>query len=442
MMQVSTGKIDITPAVGHPMAGFGVDTPRLSAGVNEPLCARCTILWDAGVPHAIVTADVLGFRHAAHASVRARVGILGIASDAFVLTATHTHNGPVLSEGLDAFIAYDIVDLTSVMQYTDQLIDGLVQLVADTMAAPRTECTLDYFVLDEDFSFNREGLAGDEREVPTLVARAMDGTPRAVLFGYAAHPVAGGLQYLFDPDYPAQAIKQIEAAFHGVFAQFLLGPAGDQNPKEQPGLGGSDAYGSDLGDTVVNAIGVVGRPVSGPIECEYTEVPLPLDITVNAPNFVAVRADFAARALNTLLPGYERRHALRMVSLIDATPIAALETTITLPVQRWRFAGDPAFTMVFCGGEVVSGIAHRATAPNGGTENVWFLGYSNEIPAYIPGDDLLNHACYAGGVDEDYPGIGGGSMTVYDHIAHFRPTHPVSGDGAERILLNHIGALV
>jgi len=441
-MQVSTGKIDITPATGHPMAGYGVDAPRLSTGVNEPLCARCTILWDEGVPHAIVTVDVLGFRHAAHDSIRTRVGALGIATDAFALTATHTHNGPVLSEGLDAYIAYDIVDLTSVMQYTDHLLDAIVQLVADTMVAPRADCTLDYFVLDEDFSFNREGLPGDERDVPTLVARALDGSPLVVLFGYAAHPVAGGLQYLFDPDYPAQAIKQIEAAYDGVFAQFLLGPAGDQNPKDQPGFEGSDAYGADLGDTIVNAIDVPGRPVSGPLECHYTEVSLPLDITLSPANFVGVRADFAARALNTLLPGYERRHALRMVSLIDTTPLAALETTIALPVQRWRFAGDPDFTIVFCGGEVVSGIAHQATSPNGGTENVWFLGYSNEIPAYIPGDDLLNHPCYAGGVDQDYPGIGGGSMTVYDHLAHFRPTRPVTGDGAERVLLNHIATLV
>lgn len=437
MFAVSTGKIDITPAVGYPMAGYGVDSPRLSDGTNRALDARCTIIWDDGVPHAIVTVDVLGFRRDTHQQIRTAVTALGIPSEDFVLTATHTHNGPVLSEGLDPFIAYDLENLSAVDTYTTWLVATIATLVAQTKTAPRTDCTLDYVVLDENFSFNREGLANAERDVPTLVARAGDGTPRAVLFGYAAHPVAAGAQAEFDPDYPGPAIEMIEGTWDGCFAQFLTGPAGDQNPNATGTFDDVDAFGNDLGATVVNAIGDPGRDLSGPITAAYDEVPLPLDVLLTAANIAAVRAEYAARSANAAMIGYARRHAQRMTQLLETTPLAALEQFVPLPVQRWTIGGDEPLVVLFCGGEVVSGFAVVIRGENGGSDGVWFLAYSNEIPGYIPSDELLVSPTYAGGFDPDFPGIASESMAVYDHWAHFlRGT--ANRDGVEQVFLTHL----
>jgi hypothetical protein len=443
MMAVSTGMIDITPPAGLPMGGYGVDTPRLATGTNEPLMARCTVLWDDLSPFVIVTADVLGFRHSAQTRIRTGVLALGIASSAFVLAATHTHNAPALDEGLDPFIAYDIVDLGATVMYTTDLVDTLIALVSTVLAAPPTPCTLDYVVLDEDFSVNREGLPNIERDVPVLVARDLDGQPRAVLFSYGAHPVAANLQTLFDPDYPAQAIKEIEAAFPLALAQFLLGPAGDQNPVAIGGFSVADGFGADLGETIVNAIEEPGRPLDGPIEALHTTVALPLDVTATPQNIAAVRAAYFARAMNPALLGFARRHAQRMVDLIDVSPLSLLESSIAVPVQRWRFAGDPDLTVIFSGGEVVSGYAAVLRAENGGSDGLWFVAYANETPAYIPSEELLDHACYAGGIDADFPGIAGGSMAVYNHLGHFRPaSSPGAGDGVEGIYLGQLRAMI
>jgi neutral ceramidase len=439
-MAVSTGAVDITPDAGYPMGGYGVDTPRLSTGANEPLMARCTILWDNGTPKVIVTADVLAFGRMLHQEIRARIVALGVVSANFVLTATHTHNGPVLAETLDPLITYNLVDLGDVDAFSAALVDTIELLVQDTMAGARTTCTLDYLVVDENFSYNREGLPYNEVDVPVLVARSLTGVPRAVLFGYGAHPVAANGQTLFDPDYPAQAIKEIEATGTDVFAQFLLGPAGDQNPIIIGDFDTADGWGADLGATVANAITDPARSLTGPIQTSYRELTLPLDITDSAANLALVRNAYAVRAARPDVPGFERRHANVMIDEIDAH---SFTTSVPLPLQVWTFGGAPGLHVVFCGGEVVSGYAVALRALYGGTSQLWFNGYSNEIPCYIPTNELLDHPCYAGGLDMDSPGIAGGSMTIYHHLGHFPRTQPgMILPGVEQTLLAQLETML
>ncbi|WP_411722620.1 hypothetical protein [Mycetocola sp.] len=438
-MAVSTGAVDITPGADFPMAGFGVNSPRLSAGVREPLHARCIILWDDGTPNVIVTVDVLAFGRQMHLAVRNRVRLLGVANHDFVLTATHTHNGPVLLEKLDPFIAYNLDDLTEVTAYCDALVDDIVSLVRTTMTRSRTPCTLDYQVVEENFSINREGLPYREVDVPVLVARGLGGEPRAVLFSYGAHPVAANLQDLFDPDYPAQAIKEIEATGGNVFAQFVLGPAGDQNPISIGSFPIADGLGQDLGATVANGIAVSGRELNGPIASEYLEIELPLDLPPAEAVSPVVRAAYVSR-LTMPLAGFAIRHAQAMIAELDAL---AFSTSVTLPVQVWRFQGNPGLNMIFCGGEVVSGYAVALRSAHGGSSEIWFNGYSNEVPSYVPSDELLDHPSYAGGSDPDAPGIAGGSMTVYGYCGHFLSKRgPGTPDGVEQILLARLKAML
>lgn len=440
--QVSTAKVDITPDPGYPMAGFATTTePRRASGVNEPLMARCTVLWDDGAPNVIVSADVLAFGRTMHQQIRAGVTALGVGSSDFVLNATHTHNGPVLIERLDPYISYAVTDMAEISEYSDWLVTQIISLVSTALSSARTTCTLDYLVTDENFSFNRIGLGYVETAVPTLVARAADGTPRAVLFSYGAHPVAGGAGDLFDPDYPSEAIKTIEASHNGAFAQFILGPAGDQNPLTIDGYAQSDAYGYDLGLTVANAIATPGRTLTGPILTAISEVALPLDVTDNPANRVALQQVFQSREL-TAGDAFIRRHGeiMKGVAADTGTP---LETTVPLPVQRWRFGGAPGLTMIFSGGEVVSGYAVYFRSLHGGTNELWFTAYANEVPGYIPSDEVLANPGYEAGYGADYPGVGSWSMAAYGHLAHFKGTpQGATGNGVEQTYIGHVSSLI
>jgi hypothetical protein len=452
-MAVSFGKVDITPSIGSALGGYAVDSPRLATGTRLPLWARCLILWDNGSPNVIVGVDVLAFGRALHQSIRSRVVALGALSDTsdFVLAATHTHNGPVLPEKLDPFIAYNMsgAQITPVQTYANQLADKIVNLVSATLAAQQRPCTLDYQVQSETFSGNRE-LPGSyvETDVPILVARdPATALPLAVLFGYGCHPVAAGRQTLVDPDFPGVAVNTIERN-GGPFALYLTGPAGDQNPGNilaNPSGGtfaDADGYGTDLAGIVSTAARTAGRAVSGPIITGYQEVTLPLDITTDPNNLAVVRSLYVNRQ-NGAYAGYVQRHAQTMIGEIDANSFV---TSLPLPQQVWRLAGAPDLRFAFCGGEVISGYGVYFRNVYGGSDNIWFTGYANEIPCYIPSDGLcrLGGIYYACGFDTDYPGIAGGALTVYPALGHllYRADDSSTVTGVEQVVINGLTDLI
>jgi neutral ceramidase len=266
-----------------------------------------------------------------------------------------------------------------------------------------------------------------------LIARSESGNPLAILFSYGAHPVAQGSSLnQFDPDYPGASISHIEQQT-GAFAQFILGPAGDQDPLEPHGVGHGDELGIVLGKAVATSSGQVGRNVTGPILTSLQEIYLPLDITMTEPNLNAVRADYQARLSSTPWDFY-KRHAQKMISQIDQR---SFETQIPLPLQVWRFSGQPDLRIAFTGGEVVSSYAVYFRQRYGGSNAFWMAPYANEVPSYIPSNELLDsrrrETCYSGGWHSDYPGIAGGSMTIYAHLGHFRGLTP---DSVEPLFIN------
>jgi hypothetical protein len=449
-LAISTAKADITPPVGTPLAGQGVDSPRLATGANTPLYARCTILWDSGWPNVIVTCDTLAIPRSLNVAIRALVEPLGppgmpIGHEDLVLTATHTHNGGAVTGELDPYIAYNVAPGSAadgaIQAYTAQLQAAVVSCVKAALAAPQTPCTLDYQTTSQLFSSNREGLPYVETVVPVLCARDAGGHLLAVLFGYGCHPVSGGVQTVADGDYPSAACAWLEAQQPGVFAQFLLGAAGDQNPVGDWSLSYAQQLGQGLGAAVLAAAARPGRTLTGPIGTAYKDLTIPLDINATPGNLAAVRADYVARQANMALPGYYRRHAQAMITQIDAHSFA---TSINLPVAVWTLQGSPALNLALVGGEIVAGYAVYLRDTHGGADGIWPMGYANEQPCYIPSNELLTGGGihYACGWDSDYPGIAGGAMTVYGWLGHFKvPPCPASVD-VEQILLGALGGML
>lgn len=439
--QVSTAKVDITPKPGvNPyMGGYGVQggprTVSSDTPYANPLSARCVILWDSGFPNAIVSLDILGIPRSVHKAVRPRlVALSNWQSSDIVLVASHTHNGPVISETLDPYIAYDLVNLDQVRQYTSWLQNQIVAVVDSALRATRTAVTLDYKVTSATFSQNRAGLPTKETAVPVLTARRSNGTPRAVLFSFGCHPVSAGWQERWDGDWPAGACSAVETRT-GAFALFLPGPAGDQDPIGVRGWSLRDQLSQAMGNTIVSAAQSAGRALSGPISTDIGEMTLPLDITATPANLAAVRAAFVARMGNPLgLPAWYVRHAESVITKIDS---GTYNTSVPNPSQVWRIGGSPTLKMAFVGGELVSGYAAYFRARHGGTNALFIGGYANETNCYVPANDLLpplgpSWGSYEGGWDPDYPGIAGGSMTVYPQIAHFR----AGGSGVESTVIN------
>lgn len=417
--------------------GYGTDGTsfRQSTGTYAPLYARCLVIWEGSSPNAIVSIDALAIARSVHQSIRAQVLPLNsnwVSSD-FVLAATHTHNGPVLVEELDPYIAYGLNDLTQIISYTNTLKAQIVSLVQTALAAPQVPVTLDYKNTTANFAFNREGFPYVETAVPVLVARRSDGLPQAILFGYGCHPVSAGSQTMWDGDYPAAACSVIEAAIPGCFAIFLTGAAGDQDPSGNRDWNLRNKLGCQLGVAVVGAASTVGRTVGSPINTSYQEVSLPLDITDTPANMAAVRSLYQARSTDQSQVSWYQRHALRMMQAIDNNTFA---TDIPLPLQVWRLQGSPTLRIAMVGGELVSGYAAYFRSQYNDVNGLFIASYANEVPGYIPSNEFLppirSGGSYAGGWDTDYPGIAGGSMTVYGCLGHFK----AGAGGVESTLIN------
>jgi hypothetical protein len=449
-MSVSWAKREITPGVnGAPanpfLAGYGCSClpggpHRVATGTRTPLFARCLVFWDAGSPNVIATADVLGFPPRMHLAIRERV--MGAAtrphaSSDFVLAASHTHNGPVLQDVLDPYIAYGMVSLAQVDAYSDWLVAAMADVVREALEATVRPCTLDFKVQSETFSHNRERLGYVETAVPVLTARAQgSGAPLAVLFSYGCHPVAAGEGTLFDADFPGHAMDAVESA--GVFPLFLTGAAGDQDPVGARGWALAEAHGAHLGALVKNDLPSPGRDVTGPILTDLRWADLPLDITDTPHNLAAVRALYQNRLDALGLADFGGRHAQVMMGQIDAH---SFETSIRVPFQTWKLQGTPTLRLALCGGELVSGYA-ALYRNRYGADNVLVAGYVNEVSAYVPSDELLpplrSGGSYAGGWGSDAPGIAGGSLTVYPALGHFR----AGPGGVEEVVVATLDAML
>jgi hypothetical protein len=423
--EAAAGRVDVTPAVGTPMGGYGISlsgAPRTASGTHAPLLARVLTLWDSGTPWVVVGVDALGWSAAAATSVRQRVtAATGLPAARLMLAATHTHNAAALPGVLDPFMAYGLTVPTAINAAQQKITDGVVSLVLTALGGPRTPVTLDYQVTSATFSYNREGLPYTETAVPVLVARGSTGRPFGVLFGYGSHPVSAGYQTLWDGDYPSVAAAAIEAAFPGSTALFLTGPAGDQDPAGVRDWSLSSTLGAQLAGAVRTAAAVPGRALTGVGTPRLTTVNLPLDVTLSPGNLAAVRDAYQVRAGTSPL-GWEVRHAESVISLIDqGAPIAA---TVPVALQAWRFTGGTPLRLAVVGGELVSGYAVYFRQRQGGTAGLWLGGYGPGLPAYLPSDELLppvrTGGSYAGGWDTDFPGIAGGAMCVYGPLGHFR----------------------
>ena len=96
-MSIRTGaaQTDITPAGPVWMAGYG-DRDRRSAGVYQPLSAGAIYLGGAADEVVLIAADLIGFGLAYAAQAKQRIAAAtGMLPRQVVLTATHTHCGPL-----------------------------------------------------------------------------------------------------------------------------------------------------------------------------------------------------------------------------------------------------------------------------------------------------------------------------------------------------------
>lgn len=379
--------IDITPDKSLWMAGYAART-KPSEGVAVPLHAKALALRAGQQPPVVlVTADLLGVTASMTEHAAARLQKSRRLRRADVLfNASHTHCGPVVDEQLS--VAYDISDegWRAIFEYTARLEDRLAEVAERALDALRPARVAfgrgeAGFAANRRVSFTPDGPV--DRTVPVLRVDAADGSPLAIVFGYACHNTtlpATMVQY--HGDYAGVAQATLERRHPGTTALFVAGCGADANPKPRGTIELVQAHGEAMADAVDRVLPSV-TPVDARLHTSFGTVDL---------RFVSEDARKRWKAGLDIQPVYLERHARlmdRVVAQRGKLPVAQPD-----PVQVWRFGSN--LTLVALGGEVVVDYALRL-AREYPKERMWVAGYSNDVFGYVPSERVLREGGYEGG---------------------------------------------
>ncbi|MGC8644000.1 MAG: neutral/alkaline non-lysosomal ceramidase N-terminal domain-containing protein, partial [Isosphaeraceae bacterium] len=352
---------------------------------------------------ALVTLDICGIDRELSSQIRdALADKHSLARDQIVLSCSHTHCGPVVGANLITMYPLDDAQRARIVDYARFLRTSVIDLV-DRASAQLDDVALDWGVGRCDFAVNRRNnrendvpalrgnlaLAGPvDHDVPVLRVRALGGSPRVIVFGYACHCTVLDY-YKFCGDHAGFAALDLEHEFPGCHAMFVAGCGGDQNPIPRRKLELARKYGAQLAGAVGRVVKGPMRSIRGPLRSAYQEIDL-------AFGTLPTRRQLEADAKSSNL-AVSNRGRCWLEKLSDK---GKLPVDYPYPVQAW---GLDELCWVFLGGEATVDYALRIKR-NVGSSHTWVSAYCNDVSAYIPSLRVLKEGGYEGATSMIYYG--------------------------------------
>ncbi len=409
---VGAAAIDITPQFPVRLSGFAVRVKTEAEGTAQPLHAKALAFGDNYKNSAlIITADLIGVSSRITDSVKKRLSGK-VQPNRITIAVSHTHSGPEIGTLLNILpykSASEPFDETLLLTrhvaninlYVEELVDKMEQVALQALAA-RAASYVSWGIGTLDFGFNRRKLENTvDQDMPLMKITNLDGSLKAVFLSYACHAVtmgAGTNQY--HGDWVGDAQLAIEKKHPGVTALVAVGCGGDINPvRTQPNLTNAELSklnGEKVATEAEKLLSSNLKPLNKIPTIHYTRIHLPLQPLPTVQQWAIIAEN------DVTVKGYYARLALERIARGEKIP-----DHVPYPVQVWKFAND--LNMVFLGGEVVTDYSLRLKNELG-KDRLWILGYSNEVPCYIPSKRHLQMGGY-----ESHA-----SMYYYDKPAPFR----------------------
>lgn len=410
---VGLAVVDITPEEPIRLTGYG-NRREPATEVAQRLHAKALAIGADGDPGPLVfvTVDncIIPGRFIDEAADRLKAKV-GLPRERFVVCASHTHNGPTLTDAAPFLFGEPIPaeHQAAIDRYTKRLVDEMVE-VSLAALADRKPARLDWGQGEVGIAANRRivkdgkyvGMAPNpngltDRKMPVLRVTSPDGALRAVMLNVACHcTTLTGASNAISGDWSGYAQMEIERAHPGAVALISIGCGADANPEPR----GTEENVRTNGEAVARALEEVLKgsfvALDGPITGRVARFTLPFAT-------LPTREQLAESAKQTGAVGL---HARTWLSRLDAGE--AMPTVLPYIAQTVTIGDDLA--MVFLAGEVVSEYALRLRAEGDGSR-IWVSGYSNDVPCYIASKLILAE----GGYEADM------SMIYYGQPTRFAP---------------------
>ena len=386
--KAGTAATVITPQKPMWMAGYG-NRDHPAEGKLQDLWLKVLVL-DDGVGHraVVVTTDTLGIPRSMYEhSLAALREKFGLEPSQVMLSASHTHCGPVLRQSLYDAYPIDANQIALIEEYSAELERDIVDTVGQALAnlAPARlragQGTASFAVnrrnnLEPDVAGLREqhALKGPvDHDVPVLLVESTDGQLKAVVFGYACHNTTLNF-YQWCGDYAGFAQLALERSHPGALAMFYMGCGADQNPIPRREVYLAERYGNLLAAAVEEVLLQAPACLEPRLATAMEMVDLNLDAT-------PTEEELEAKAKGP--PTYATRWASRLLGELKAGK--PLTRTYPYPVQVWKLGERQLWIKL--GGEVVVDYALRFKQEFGA--HTWVTAYCNDLMAYIPSHRVL-----------------------------------------------------
>jgi hypothetical protein len=265
-------KVDITPPLEMKasLGGYGERMSQPATGVHDRLWAKALVMKTGDKKYALVTADALGFPPAVKPAVMEKIEQSGWKREEVMLLPSHSH----ASFDMTAINPDNTFGIPQLGIYQPELFSLVVERIAQAILEAGSKSAPVTFGVDsrtlEDWAANRREGQSEKDEVLTVARFDLkDGSPLALLIGWAAHPTfMGAEEMMFSGGWPGAMQRQVETLVDGdVVALYYNGAQGDQRPVARPDSGASawekaERYGTGLGKLAAELAGQVEtRPV-------------------------------------------------------------------------------------------------------------------------------------------------------------------------------------
>lgn len=278
-LMAGIAKVEITPPVGTPLAGYAKRRGKPSVGIRDPLYARVLTLSDGQDTLVFVSADLLIFPPPMARALAERIAKESkILPQAVVLAATHTHSG---AGAIAPGFLYEKV----FGRYQASVEEGIAARISWAVGQAIRGQQRAHWGIQEGPSLaglteNRASPAGSvDASLSVLLIASDAAKPLAVLVAASAHPTLLDSKDLrFSADYPGEVCRALESAYPGAVVLFVNGSAGDLRPKD---LLGSDPeqrlkrFGSAVAEAAAGFVSGISLRSHADLAAWGAEIPLP-----------------------------------------------------------------------------------------------------------------------------------------------------------------------
>ena len=394
--KAGVAKTEITPAEPLWLAGYAGRT-KPAEGKEMTLWIKVLAVEDADTNRAIIlTSDTLGIPQSIYRNVCAGLkDRFNLQPEQILLTASHTHCGPVLRSSLYDAYPLDTNQLNLIEDYSTKLERQIVETVGRALD-DLEPAKLASGEGSTGFAVNRRNnpeknvsqlisqhaLKGPvDHSVPVLAVSLPDGKLKAILFGYACHNTTMDY-YKWSGDYAGFAQIALEKSHPEAMAMFFMGCGADQNPLPRRSITLAQRYGNMLAAAVEEAL------LGPPIEIEPV---LRTSLEMITLNFgPPLTSDELEKLAADPAPSHQRWAKRLLAQMKAGQPFAR---TYPYPVQVWRF-GEKQM-LITLAGETVVDYSLKFKQLFG--RQTWVAGYCNDVMTYIPSLRVLKEGGYEGG---------------------------------------------